>query len=133
VPVLSVPLGGENILGAWGTTRTQFTDQLRLLFVHAFVGAGIGPGTPAQQAVQSALLDLGGLPFAAQPKLLTSVGLPSWAVATGGPTPGPLLAKGPIYAAARRLAALPVAARQAWLASHLAALRSGRLTLAQLP
>ena len=40
---------------------------------------------------------------------------------------------GPVYAAARRLAALPTAARHAWLAAHLAALRSGQLTLGQLP
>ena len=40
---------------------------------------------------------------------------------------------GPVYAAARRLATLPAAARHAWLAAHLAALRSGQLTLAQLP
>ena len=42
-------------------------------------------------------------------------------------------ATGPVYAAARRLAALPPAARHAWLAAHLAALRSGQLTLGQLP
>jgi len=132
-PLLSMPLGAENILGAWGATRMQFTDQLRLLFVHAFVGASSGAGTPAQQAVQAAMLQGAGVPIAAQPKLLTSVGLPSWAAVTGGPTPGPLPARGPVYAAAGRLAALPAAARHAWLASHLAALRSGRLTLAQLP
>jgi hypothetical protein len=45
--------------------------------------------------------------------------------------PGP--ATGPVYAAARRLAAQPAAARQAWLAAHLAALRAGRLALADLP
>jgi hypothetical protein len=132
-PVLAVPLGAENILGAWGATRTQFTDQQRLLFMHAFVGAGSGAGTPVQRAVQAALLQGAGVPIATQPKLLTSVGLPSWAAVTGWPTPGPLLAKGPVYAAARRLAALPAAARNAWLASHLAALRSGKLALAQLP
>jgi hypothetical protein len=42
-------------------------------------------------------------------------------------------AKGPVYAAARRLAAQPPAARYAWLAAHLAALRTGQLSLAQLP
>ncbi|HEY6501507.1 MAG TPA: hypothetical protein VIZ20_18905, partial [Streptosporangiaceae bacterium] len=64
--------------------------------------------------------------------LRTSIGLPSWArpgMAAHGPAP----ATGPVYAAARRLAALPPGARHAWLATHLAALRSGQLTLAQLP
>jgi hypothetical protein len=39
----------------------------------------------------------------------------------------------PADRAARRFAALPPAARHAWLAGHLAALRSGHLSLAQLP
>jgi hypothetical protein len=43
------------------------------------------------------------------------------------------VARGPVYAAARRFAALPPATRHAWLAAHLAALRSGLLTLGQLP
>jgi len=34
---------------------------------------------------------------------------------------------------AQRLASLPTAARHAWLAAHLAALRAGRLTLQDLP
>ena len=37
------------------------------------------------------------------------------------------------YAAAQRFAALPAAARHAWLVQHLAALRAGQITLAQLP
>jgi len=39
----------------------------------------------------------------------------------------------PADRAARRFAALPPAARHAWLAGHLAALRAGRVSLAQLP
>jgi hypothetical protein len=34
---------------------------------------------------------------------------------------------------AQRFAALPAAARHAWLVEHLAALRAGQITLAQLP
>jgi hypothetical protein len=46
----------------------------------------------------------------------------------------PVLAPGsPVYAAARRFAALSSSARHAWLMQHLAALRAGRITLAQLP
>ena len=104
---------------------TQFADQMRLLFAHAFVGAGNGSGSPAQQAVQAALLRGAGVPFAAQPRLMAS--------AENGPGPSPGPATGPVYAAAQRLAALPAAARHAWLAAHLAALRAGRLTLKDLP
>jgi hypothetical protein len=39
----------------------------------------------------------------------------------------------PAAQAAKRFAALTPAARHAWLAAHLAALRAGRVTLAQLP
>jgi hypothetical protein len=39
----------------------------------------------------------------------------------------------PADAAARRFAALPGPARHAWLVRHLAALRAGQITLAQLP
>jgi hypothetical protein len=130
-PVLSVPLDALSTLpgytGFTGApeTEAQFADQLRVLAVQAFVGAGPGAGTPAQQAVQAALLQGAGVPFAAQPKLLAAVR------SGAGPAPGP--AAGPVYAAARRLASLPSAARHAWLAAHLGALRSGHLTLAQLP
>jgi hypothetical protein len=103
----------------------QFADQMRLLFAHAFVGAGNGSGNPMQQAVQAALLRGAGIPFAAQPELE--------AATRNGPGPGPGPATGPVYAAARRLATLPAAARHAWLTAHLAALRAARLTLKQLP
>jgi hypothetical protein len=39
----------------------------------------------------------------------------------------------PVYAAAKRLAALPATARHDWLAAHLAVLRAGGLTLGQVP
>ena len=38
-----------------------------------------------------------------------------------------------VSAAARRFAALPASARHTWLATHLAALRAGTITLAQIP
>jgi len=132
-PVLRMPLGALGLAGAFGWTGDEVAGQYRLLFVHAFTGAGNGPGTAAQRAVQAALLQDIGVPIAAQPKLLSSVGLPSWARVTGGPQPGPEPAAGPVYAAARRFAALPRAVQHAWLAAHLGALRSGHLSLGQLP
>ncbi len=129
-PVLRVPLDALATLpgytGFTGGPETEalFADQLRALSVHAFVGAGSGTGTPAQQAVQAALLLGVGVPFAVQANVMD---------AGNGPGLPPQGATGPVYAAARRLAALPPAARHAWLAAHLGALRSGHLTLAQLP
>ncbi len=131
-PVLRIPLGAESSLpGSNGfqdtiTTTTQFVDIVRAQFAQAFVGAaGTTDNNDAQQAVEAALLQRTGIPFADQPKLkaMAQVGQ--------GPEPGP--ATGPAYAAAQRLAALPDTAWHAWLAAHLAALRSGDLTLDQLP
>jgi hypothetical protein len=128
-PVLRMSLSSFDLPGPCGfcdgpVATKQFADQIRLGFAQAFVGAGNGPGGPAQQAVQAALLRDAGIPFAAQPALMAS---------KNGPGPPPGQATGPVYAAAGRLATLPAAARHAWLAAHLAALRAGRLTLKDLP
>jgi hypothetical protein len=129
-PVLRLSLGSFSLPGPCGfcggpVTTKQFTDQTMLLFAQAFAGAGNGSGSPAQQAVLAVLLRGAGIPFAALPKLL--------ATTKNGPGPPPGSATGPVYAAARRLAARPAAARHAWLAAHLATLRAGRLTLKELP
>jgi len=129
-PVLRLYLGMLNMPGPCGfcdgpVGGTQFAGQLRLLFAHAFVGAGSSPGSPVQQVVQATLLRGAGIPFAAQPRLMGST--------DNFPSPSSKSALGPVFAAAGRLAALPAAARHAWLAAHLAALRAGRLTLRDLP
>jgi hypothetical protein len=129
-PVLRMQLGSLNMPGSCGfcdgsVSAKQFADQMRLLFAGAFVRAGIGSGSPAQQAVQAALLQGAGIPFAGQPKMMATTRNEP------GPAAGP--ATGPVYAAARRLAALPTAARHAWLAAHLGALRAGQLSLRELP
>jgi hypothetical protein len=131
-PVLRLSLGNLALPGAFGSDQTDFIDQLRLLFAHTFVDAGRGGGSLAQQVVQAALLQGAGVPFAAQPKVLAIDGLPP-APPGHGLADGPGPARGPVYTAARRFALLPAAARHAWLAAHLGALRSGQLTLAQLP
>jgi hypothetical protein len=143
--VLRMPLDLNNLPTATTGSAASFADEMRLLSVHAFTGAASGAGTPAQQAVQAALLQDAGVPFARQPGMLSLDGLPQWAQPTlieltGGPhsatgesANGPGSPSGPVYIAARRLAAMPAAARHAWLAAHLAALRSGQLTLRQLP
>lgn len=146
-PVLSMVLDSLNTLpGSVGFTDSrqtarQFNAEIRVLFAHAFAGAGLGgqtpaqaagagAGTPAQQAVQAALLRGAGVPFAAQPKALGIAGLLPSDMQNGN---GPLPATGPVYAAAKRFAALPAATRHAWLATHLPALRSGQLTMSQIP
>jgi hypothetical protein len=130
-PVLRIALGAEASLpGSNGfqdgiTTTAQFANILRVQFMQGFVEAGASDGTPAQQAVEAALLQRIGVPFADQPKLKSA--------ARQGPGPQADTATGPVYDAAQRLAALSGTARHDWLAAHLAALRSGGLTLEQLP
>jgi hypothetical protein len=72
--------------------------------------------------------------------LLMATGVPPSALSSSLPTPGaPALPKpsapvtAPVTAAATRFAALPAAARHAWLAIHLAALRAGHVTPAEVP
>ena len=115
-PVLyySMPVLGS----AFGQTTRAFTQNLQGLFVAAFIAGPRGfvgqGGTPAQQVVQTGLL-----------KAIGSQWEPP------GPGGGP---ESPaMTAAAGRFAALSPAARHAWLATHVAALRAGHITLAQLP
>ena len=117
---------------------------------------GDGPGaSQAQRAVTAALMIAAGLPMpGAAPEIVRhansqpgpspgarcqrpAAGCPALRVGPGAgprgqPPPGPAPGS-PAYAAARRFAALPAAARRAWLVQHLTALRAGRVTVAQLP
>jgi hypothetical protein len=125
--VLAMALGQLNMPGPCGfcagpVSAGEFAGQVRYLFARAFAGAGLGPGSQVQQAVQAALLLDAGMPFAAQAAATQNI-----------PAAPPGQAPAAVDAAASRLAALPAAARRGWLAAHLAALRSGGLTLAQLP
>jgi hypothetical protein len=130
-------------ISASGTVAAQFAAQVRagtavglvasvvpsFVRVDSPVGReGRSQGILALQAVRAALLKdafvqlSGGGPVPRGGIIATS-GLP-----VPGPAPGTA-----VYAAARRFAALPASVRHAWLVQHLAALRAGHITLAQLP
>jgi hypothetical protein len=85
-----------------------------------------GPVTldAAQQAVEDALMTVVG--WHPQDRF-SGVSQMS---ANGKPSPGTLTA---VSAAAQRFATLSAGARHAWLASHLAALRAGTITVTQIP
>jgi hypothetical protein len=138
---------------AFGLTHIVFVQSMQGELVAAFLPAGgslsAGPGAPhhgphhggrpggaagggpagipqspavlARMAVQSALLLVAGMPQKVQPQAL------------GQEFVEPAAQQAQVTAAARRLAAMPAAARHAWLAAHLAALRGGQLTVGQLP
>ena len=130
-PVLRMPLDTLSSLPAasgftgFAETERQFANLLQAAAVHVFVRAGNGSGTLAQQAVQAALLLKLGMPLSKQPDVLNEE------LNGMGPPPQPVPEN--VTAAARRLAALPPAARHAWLAAHLGAVRSGQLALGQVP
>jgi hypothetical protein len=133
--------GMPSTVGSFGQTKPGFAGSLQVTLVTAFIpgdgapgggpagsgSAGSGsshgavtPGVQARQAVQEGLLLAAGFRLPAQPQQLYAYG---W--------PGALPTR-QVRAAAERFAALPAATRHAWLAAHLAALRAGRITLAQL-
>jgi hypothetical protein len=94
--------------------------------VAGVTGDGRG-ASPAQQAVTAALIMAAGGPANGPPPGIAPPGN-GFGMPPPGPAPG-----SPAYAAARRFAALPASTRHTWLVRHLAALRAGRITLAQLP
>jgi hypothetical protein len=126
-PVFELALGN---LDSRAAGIDPLEDQIRFLFLHAFVGAGPRGGNPAQQAVLAALLRRVGVSFAAQQRLLAPT--PSVTIGSNGGLSGPQEGS-PIYAVAERFALQSVAAQRTWLTSHLAALRLGGLTLDDLP
>jgi hypothetical protein len=129
-PVLYMPLSAMGLPGSFGSNHPRFIDAIKLESVHAFVTAGSGYGDPAQTAVEAALMKSAGISLAVQTKDVLAAS--PWALPGGGPQ-GRTSYPRQIATAATRFAALPAATRHAWLASHLAALRAGQLTLAQLP
>jgi hypothetical protein len=117
-------------------STADFTDPLQqeaaLAIMQAVTGVDpAGGGSRAQQAVAAGLLNAAGVslsyPGGPPGPGEHHPGEPS-AVGAAEPAPGT-----PVYAAAQRFAALPAATRRAWLASHVAALRAGSVTLAQIP
>jgi hypothetical protein len=140
-PVLYLPLSGVSLPGEGNTSAAQFTSDLRQQYGPQIVndliglpsGAAVGTGVTsinvapgaraaAQIAVARALDQIMGL---------TQIGGGSPARSGAGSGVSPLARQE--AAASRRFSALPAAARHAWLAAHLAALRAGRITLSEIP
>jgi hypothetical protein len=110
-------------------TAGQMASQIRWGdgsgFVASFIGDGAG-ASQAQDAVAAAMMMAIGQPRAGASH--DAAGQPGLDL---NQLPG--LRSGAAHAAAERFAALPASVRHAWLAGHLAALRAGQITLAQLP
>jgi len=136
-PVLYLPLAGGTLPGQG--TASAITENLREqdgpVILSALVGlpgelgaqAGSGaaeatPNPGSRHAAQVAVLD----------GLVKALGMvqsaPGGRIQHGTPS-----GANQELAATRRFAALPAAARHAWLATHLAALRAGRIPLSEVP
>jgi hypothetical protein len=126
-------------------TASQLANQVVTTYGPEIVASVIGDGpgaSQAQNAVATGLMmaaGLRGLDVVQQAPATRRGPGNQPSAAPGGPgapdaSQSPGVAPGtPAYTAAERFAALPAAARHAWLVRHLAALRAGQLTLAQLP
>jgi hypothetical protein len=148
---LVVPSGGETISGSPPVFRMPLARyevdpnyfradfviggvrlQAGLTIVNTVIGGGSSggllgdlEGSPAQQAIKTAIMKVAGTPSGVQ---CARAGITTTCYKLPMPASGT-----PASAAAQRFAALPAATRHAWLVTHLTALRAGRLTLAQLP
>jgi hypothetical protein len=120
-------------------STSELASQVRSIAGPGIVASISGDGpdaSQAQHAVTTALLMAAGV----VPSHIPAPGVP--VAGNNVPPPGAAAGGGrwvalapgsPAYAAARRFAALPAAARRAWLTQHLTALRAGRISLGQLP
>ena len=144
-PVLYLPLSGLSLPGEGNVSVAQFTSGLRQQYGPSIVNELVG--LPPDEAVGADVASTDAVPdarHAAQIAVaraldqimdLTEVGGGSQARSGAGGAAGsgaPLLARQEA-AASHRFSALPAAVRHAWLATHLAALRAGRITLSEIP
>jgi hypothetical protein len=138
-PVLSLPLSGLLLPGEGDTTTAEFTDQLRLHVPTMILNTLIGGGQQDAEGPQASQVQRGKQGSAQQPSqgVLAQRAIQAALAKVAGVPPGngvpPLASDRPYYAAAERFAALPAAARHAWLVGHLIALRAGRITLGEIP
>jgi hypothetical protein len=110
----------------WGTGAMLAISGWGAGFAQEFLTAYVAPPntfmpSPAQQAVVTALMAAAGVGAPAFPQAFNGNGTPVGA------------SQAQIGAAATRFEALSPAARRAWLATHVSALRAGKISLAQLP
>jgi hypothetical protein len=117
-----------------GFDPAGWRDGFQQGLLDAFLEAPAPPGPSQRQAPGPVQLDAA--QQAVEDVLLTAVGSPRLGASAGHTAANGKLSTATldeINAAADRFGKLPPDARHAWLAAHLAALRAGTVTLAQLP
>jgi hypothetical protein len=138
-PVLSLPFYGMDLPGQGHTTTADFIGQLRgqaaPMILDTLFG-GDQHDTDSQQGTKRSAAERPAVEAATQEVLAQQAIKAALAKVAGVPPDNgmpPLTPGQPYSAAAKRFAALPAAARHAWLAGHLTALRAGRISLSELP
>jgi hypothetical protein len=134
-------VGAASFWATPATARTADWEQGEQQgFITWFVSGPVeqdAPGpTPAQEAVAIALLAKIGAPVPQYPQFSqpgTQSGASSASSTSGASGTQPGASAAQITAAASGFESLSTAARHAWLAANIAALRSGTITLAQIP
>ncbi len=134
-------VGGESFWATPAIARTADWEQgVQQDFITWFVSGPAeqdSPGpTPAEEAVAIALLAKIGAPVPQYPQFSqpgTQPGGSSTSSPSGASGTQPGASAAQITAAASGFGSLSSAARHAWLAANIAALRSGTITLAQIP
>jgi hypothetical protein len=132
-------LFADSLPGEGHTTTAEFMKRLRQQVAAMILDSLIGGGPQDEQGRPVAQVQPGTQESAQRPTqgLLAQQAIKAGLASAAGLPPGPgvpSLAPGsPYEAAAKRFAALPAAARHAWLVTHLTALRAGRITLSELP
>ncbi len=130
-PTLQYAFDDADAFGSGGPDPTALAssaarDYLRTQAASEVLAALLGPpsdANPAAEAVTYGLLSVMGIPTGVNADQAAGSG-----IGVAGPAAG-----SDVATAARAFAALPAATRSAWLISHLAALRSGQITLTELP
>jgi len=144
--VLDLPLSGLTLPGEGNTPAASFISSLRQQYGPVIVNELVG--LPADTVTIGMNPVVGNDDHAAQfavaqalerglngPSLIRSIppGARAGGPVAGASTRGASPSSAQLQAAVNRFAALPEGARHAWLATHLTALRAGRVTLSEIP
>jgi hypothetical protein len=140
-PVLYLPLSGLTLPGEGNTSAAHFTSDLRQLYGPSIVNnlVGLPSGAAVGTDVTSIDAVLGGRHAAqvavarALDQIMGLTQVSAGSLARSGVGSGVLPLARQEAAASRRFSALPAAVRHAWLVTHVAALRAGRVTLSEIP